>query len=125
MRYTLPVDLPFDLAIRSTAIPYIASYEHYVEFTFSLLASKYLDSKSNWAVYGAVGIDRQWWELEVPLDAVTAAYLGQDSYVDRGNRTDIAVSVGISRKLYGPSRIFIETSKNNENYTGAGIRFEL
>ena len=104
MRYTLPVNLPFDLAVRATTIPYIASYEHYVEFTLSLLASRFLDSRSVWAVYGAVGIDRQWWELYVPAYA----------YVDKGNSTDVAVSIGISRKLYGPSRIFIETSKNNE-----------
>ena len=28
MRYTLPLNLPFDLAVRATTIPYIASYEH-------------------------------------------------------------------------------------------------
>jgi hypothetical protein len=125
MRYTLPLDLPFDLAIRATTIPYIASYEHYVEFTLGLLASRYLDSDSNWAVYGNVGIDRQWWELEVPFDAQTAAFYGQDSYVDRGNRTDIALSVGISRKLYGASRLFLEAADIDEYYGCAGIRFEL
>jgi|GEM_PF-4143798 hypothetical protein len=125
MRYTLPVNLPFDLAIRSTAIPYIASYEHYVEFTVSLLASKYLDSKSNWAVYGAIGLDRQWWELEVPLDAATAAFTGMDTYVDKGNKTDVMATFGISRRLYGASRFFIEIADLSERYTCAGIRFEL
>jgi hypothetical protein len=125
MRYTLPLDLPFDLAVRATTIPYIASYEHYLELTFNFLASKYLDSKENWAVYAAVGLDRQWWELEVPLDPATAAFLGKDTYVDRGNRTDIATTAGISRKLFGTSRLFIEASNIDENYGCAGIRFAL
>ncbi len=125
MRYSLPIDLPFDLAVRATAIPYIASYEHYVEFTLGLLANRYLDANSNWAVYGSTGIDRQWWELEVKFDAQTAAFLGQDSYVDRGNRTDIIYSLGISRKLTNWSRFFIEAANIDEKYYCIGIRLEL
>ncbi len=125
MRYTLPINLPFYLAVRSTAIPYISSYEHYVELTLSLLASRYLDSDSNWTIYGNVGIDRQWWELVVPFDPQKAALYGQDSYTDKGNKTDIAVSLGISRKLFGTSRLFLEVSDIDEFYGCAGIRFEL
>ena len=117
MRYTLPLNLPFDLAVRATTIPYISSYEHYVEFTLSLLASRYLDSDSNWAIYGNVGIDRQWWELKIPY--------GQYSYVDKGNKTDLAISLGTSRKLFGTSRLFIEAAHIDEFYYCAGIRFEL
>ena len=87
MRYTLPDYLPLDLALRATTIPYIASFEHYIEFTVSLLASRYLDSDSNWAIYTNLGIDRQWWELVIPFDPQTAALYGQDSYVDKGNQT--------------------------------------
>ncbi|MFC1694184.1 hypothetical protein ACFL1R_11830 [Candidatus Latescibacterota bacterium] len=125
MRYTLPINLPFDLAVRATAIPYIASYEHYVEFTLGLLASRYLDSDSNWAIYGNVGIDRQWWELVVPFDPLTAALYGQDSYIDKGNRTDVSISFGTSRKMYGASRLFLEVADIDEFYGCAGIRFEL
>ena len=125
MRYTLPLDLPFDLAVRATTIPYIASYEHYVEFTLGLLASRYLDSGSKWAVYGNAGIDRQWWELVVPFDPVKAAMYGQNSYVDKGNKTNVFIAVGISRKLFGPSRFFLEAANNDENYGCAGIRFEM
>ena len=125
MRYTLPVNLPFDLAVRSTAIPYISSYEHYVEFTFGLLASRYLDSDSNWAIYGNVGIDRQFWELVVPFDKETAVLYGQDSYTDKGNKTDFAISLGISRKLFGASRLFLEIADIDEFYGCAGIRYDL
>ena len=125
MRYTLPINLPFDLAVRTTAIPYIASYEHYVEFTLGLLASRYLDSDSNWAIYGNVGIDRQWWELYVPFDAVTATLYGQDSYTDKGNRSDLSVLLGLSRKLSGTSRFFLEVADIDERYGCAGIRLEL
>ncbi|MFC1541718.1 hypothetical protein ACFL50_04615 [Candidatus Latescibacterota bacterium] len=125
MRYTLPFNLPFDLAVRSTAIPYIASYEHYVEFTLGLLASRYLDSGSKWAIYGDIGIDRQWWELEVPFDPATAALYGQDSYVDRGNRTDISIVLGVSRSLFGSSRLFLEVAEVDEFYGCMGIRFNL
>ena len=114
MRYTLPLDLPFDLAVRATAIPYIASCEHYVEFTLSLLASRYLDSDSNWAIYGNVGNDRQWWELKVPFDAQTAALYGQDSYVDKGNKTDFSISLVTSRKLFGANRLFLEVAYIDE-----------
>ena len=125
MRYTLPLRLPFDLAVRATTIPYISSYEHYVEFTLSLLASKYLDSNSNWAIYRNVGIDRQWWELTVPFDAVTATLYGQDSYTDKGNRSDLSVLLGLSRKLSGTSRFFLEVADIDERYGCAGIRLEL
>ena len=125
LRYTLPIDLPLDLAVRATTIPYIASYEHYVEFTLGLLASRALDADADWILYGNAGIDRQWWELVVPFDAQTAAFLGQDSYTDRGNRTDIAVVLGISRALYGSSRFFIEAAEVDEYYGCTGIRMEL
>ena len=125
MRYTLPINLPFDFAVRSTAIPYISSYEHYVEFTFGLLASRYLDSDSNWAIYGNVGIDRQFWELVVPFDKETAVLYGQNSYTDKGNKTDFAISLGISRKLFGPSRFFLEAADIDEIYYCAGIQFDL
>ncbi|MFC1490236.1 hypothetical protein ACFL6K_03405 [Candidatus Latescibacterota bacterium] len=125
MRYTLPVNLPFDLAIRSTAIPFISSYEHYFEITFGLLASKYLDSDEKWAVYHNIGLDRQWWELEVALDPAVAAFLGTDTYVDKGNKTDVTMTTGISRKLSGSSRFFIEAAKIDVEYFCAGIRFEL
>ena len=125
MRYTLPLDLPFDFAVRATTIPYIASYEHYIEFTLGLLASRYLDSDSNWAIYGNVGIDRQWWELEVPFDPQTAAQYGQDSYIDKGNKTDFSISFGTSRKLFGASRLFLEAAYIDEFYGCMGIRFEL
>ena len=125
MRYTLPLNLPFDLAVRATTIPYIASYEHYVEFTLGLLASRYLDSDLIWAVYGSTGLDRQWWELIVPFDPQTAAQYGQDSYIDKGNRTDILFSLGISRKLTNSSRFFLEAAKIDEFYGCSGIRFEL
>lgn len=125
MRYTLPFDLPFDLAVRATSIPYKSSAEYYFEFTLGLLASRYLDSGSNWAIYGNLGIDRQWWELEVPLDAQTAAFLGTDTYVDRGTRSDLSIVLGTSLKLFGASRIFLEAADLDEVYYCAGIRFEL
>ena len=115
MRYTLPLNLPFDLAVRATTIPYISSYEHYVEFTLGLLASRYLDSGSNWAIYGNVGIDRQWWEIKVPYDP----------FIDKGNKTDFSILLGISLKLFGASRLFLEAANIDEYYGCAGIRFEL
>ncbi len=125
MRYSLPLDLPFDLAFRTTAIPYIASYEHYVEITMGFLASRYLDAESAWAVYAGAGLDRQWWELEVPLDPQTAAYTGMDTYTDRGNRTDVTYSLGISRRLTRTTRLFLEGADVDEYYGCAGVRFEL
>lgn len=125
MRYTLPFNLPFDLAIRATTIPYISSYEHYVEFTLGLLASRYLDSDLTWAVYASTGLDRQWWELMVPLDPQTAAQTGYKSYVDKGNRTDLSFSLGITRKLTNASRFFLEAANIDEFYGCSGIRFEL
>ncbi|MHB9031147.1 MAG: hypothetical protein ACYC9O_20465 [Candidatus Latescibacterota bacterium] len=125
MRYTLPLKLPFELAVRATTIPYIASYEHYVEFTLGLLASRALDSRAQWIMYGNTGLDRQWWELEVPFDPQTAALYGQDSYVDKGNRTDVSFTLGISRKLTKATRIFIEAAKVDEYYGCIGVRFEL
>ena len=99
--------------------------EHYVEFTLGLLASRYLDSDSNWAIYGNVGIDRQWWELEVSFDPQTAALYGQDSYIDKGNRTYVSILLGTSLKLFGASRLFLEVAEIDEFYGCAGIRFEL
>ncbi|MBN1290625.1 MAG: hypothetical protein JXB48_02215 [Candidatus Latescibacteria bacterium] len=125
MRYTLPVNLPFDLALRITTIPYIASYEHYVEFTVGLLGSRYLDSGLNWAVYGNAGIDRQFWELKVPFDAETAALYGQDSYIDKGNKTELSLTLGLSKKLTNWSRFFIEAANIDEYYGCTGIRLEL
>ncbi len=125
MRYTLPLRLPFELAVRATTIPYIASYEHYVECTLGLLASRHLDSGSRWIVYGSAGLDRQWWELIVPFDPVTAAMYGQDSYVDKGTRTDYSFTLGISGRITGTSRVFIEAAHVDEYYGGMGIRFEL
>ncbi len=125
MRYTLPLNLPFDLAFRATTIPYIASYEHYVELTLGLLASRYVDSDSILGVYGSMGLDRQWWELTVPLDPQTAAQIGYNSYVDRGNSTDISFSLGITMKLTNASRLFFEAVKIGEFYGCSGIRFEL
>ncbi len=123
--YSLPLDLPFDLAVRSTLIPYVASYEHYVEFTFSLLASRYLDSNSNWAIYGSIGTDYQKWELILALDPVLAAYLGQDTYVDKGDQTDAAFSIGITRRLFSKARLFVEAAHIKDFYGGTGIRFDL
>lgn len=125
MRYTLPLNLPFDLAFRATTIPYIASYEHYVEFTVSLLASRYLDSGRRWAVYGGTGLDRQWWELKVPLDKATAAMTGMDTYVDKGNKTDVSYVVGFSGRLSSAFRVFVEGARVDENYGCAGIRYEF
>ena len=72
-----------------------------------------------------MGIDRQWWELVVPFDRQKAALYGQDSYTDKGNKTDIAVSLGISRKLFSASRLFLEVADIDEFYGCAGIRFKL
>ncbi|MCP4726905.1 MAG: hypothetical protein GY863_17830 [bacterium] len=125
LRYSLPVDLPFDLAVRSTIIPYIASYEHYVELTLSLLVSRYLDSDSNWGIYGSVGVDYQEWELEMSLDPVQAAMYGQDTYIDVGDQTDISFSLGFTRRLFGTTRLFIEAAHVKDFFGGAGIRFDL
>jgi hypothetical protein len=125
MRYTLPLNLPFDLAIRVTTIPYIASYEHYVEFTAGLLASRALDSRARWVAYGNLGLDRQWWELEVPFDPQTAALYGQDSYVDKGNSTETSFVLGMSMRITRATRFFIEGAHIDEYYGCIGIRFEL
>ena len=117
MRYTLPVNLPFDLAVRATTIPYISSYEHYVEFTLGLLASRYLDSDSIWVVYASTGLDRQFWELNYQY--------GEYSQIDKGNSTDVSFSIGITRKLTNSSRFFIEAASIDEYYGCSGIRFEL
>ena len=62
MRYTLPVNLPFDLAFRVTTIPYIASYEHYVEFTAGIVG-KPLSGSKIWTgrCTEILGVDRQFW----------------------------------------------------------------
>ena len=125
MRYTLPVNLPFDLAFRVTTIPYIASYEHYVEFTVGLLASRYLGTNMDWAVYGNLGVDRQFWELKVRFDPDKAALYGQDHYIDKGNKTEKSLTLGISKKLTNRSRFFIEGAHIDEYYCCSGIRFEL
>jgi len=125
LRYSLPFEIPFDLAVRTTLIPYIASYEHYVELTMSLLASRNLDSKSKWSIYGGLGVDFQEWELEMALDPVQAAYLGQDTYTDKGDQTDPVFFIGTFYKLMDKIRIFIETAHVKEFYGNIGIRFDL
>ena len=125
VRYTLPVDLPFDLAVRGTAIPYVASYEHYVELTLNLLASRYLDADSNWAVYGSLGAVHQQWELELALDPVQAAQLGQDTYVDKGDDAKFSAVLGATRKLPGAFRLFAEVAHVDDFFWCAGLRFDI
>ncbi|MFC1493454.1 hypothetical protein ACFL6O_05780 [candidate division KSB1 bacterium] len=117
MRYSLPVDLPVDLAVRATIIPYIASYEHYIELTFGLLISRYLDSGMNWAIYGSAGVDYQQWELELSL--------GQYTYIDKGDQTDLSLSLGITRRITGKTRLFLEVANVKDLFGCAGIRFDL
>ena len=124
-RWSLPVNLPFDLSLRTTFIPYIASYEHYIELTANLIASRYLDQESKWAVYGGLGVDYQEWELEMALDPIQAAFLGQDTYIDIGDQTDPIFLLGISTKLSDIIRIFIEAAHVKEYYGCIGFRFEL
>lgn len=125
MRYSLGFNLPFDLSIRSTIIPYVASWEHYIELTFGLLASRYLDARSNWAVYGSAGIDYQQWKLEFDFYPAYAAMLGQDSYVDEGDQTDLSVSLGLSVRLTPTTRFFLEAAHVADFYGCAGLRFDI
>ncbi|MFC1477152.1 hypothetical protein ACFL6L_01680 [candidate division KSB1 bacterium] len=125
IRYTLPVDLPLDLAVRSTVIPYVASYEHYIELTLSLLASRYLDTASIWAVYGSVGVDYQQWELKLALDPMLAALTGQDTYIDKGDKTDAIFALGASRKLTDAACLFVEIAHVDDFFSSAGIRLDL
>ncbi|MFC1555944.1 hypothetical protein ACFL67_02565 [candidate division KSB1 bacterium] len=123
IRYSLPVDLPFDIAVRTTVIPYVASYEHYVELNLGLLVSRYLDSNKNWAVYGSAGTNYQQWNLELALDPVTAALLGQSTYTDEGDQNDIAYSIGVTFRLIGTARLFLEAAHVADTYGCAGVKF--
>ncbi len=132
VRYSLPLELPFDLSIRSTLIPYKKDFEHYIDATLSLFASRYLDSKSKWAAYGGFGINYQEWELEMALDPMQAAYLGYDTYVDIGDRNDLLYCLGMSFEIKSSARLFIETvyfdqidDSDSESYSSMGLRFEL
>ncbi|MFC1553694.1 hypothetical protein ACFL7D_03575 [candidate division KSB1 bacterium] len=124
-RYTLPVNLPFDLAVRSSIIPYKKDFEHYIEITFGLLASRYLDQNSNLAIYGGVGIDYQEWELEFELDPAQAAYLGYSTYIDKGDQKDAAYLLGVTRQLTDSARLFLEAAHVADFFGCAGIRFDL
>ena len=123
-RYTLPVELPFDLSVRGTAIPYVASYEHYIELTLGLHASCYLDAQSRWGMYGYAGIVHQGWELEFDLDPAYAEFPGQ-TYIDKGDKRTFSTVLGITCKLFGPTRLFTEMAHTDDYYGCAGIRFDF
>ncbi|MFC1607704.1 hypothetical protein ACFL47_06990 [Candidatus Latescibacterota bacterium] len=125
VRYSLPMELPFDLSVRGTMIPYIANYEHYIELTMGLHASRYLDASSNWAIYGYVGGVYQEWELEFDLSPEQAAYTGQSTYMDIDDKTTFALALGATRKLYGATRLFVEIAHTDDYYGCAGIRYDF
>ena len=125
VRYVLPVDLPVNLSLRATAIPYIASFEYYVELTFGLLASYELGVDHNWSIYGSAGVVYQEWELELALDAATAELTGQDTYVDEGDQADPSFALGAIRKLSDTSSIFLEMAYVDDLFGGIGIRWGL
>ncbi len=116
--YAPATDLPIDLALRVTLVPYIQSYEYYLETSFALLASRSLDERDQWVLYGSAGLLHQRWELEMAISAT-------QTYEDSGNQTKGHFAAGM---MYQPSDMlsfFIEAARIDDTFWGGGARIRL
>lgn len=125
LRYRLPLELPVNLSVRATTVPYIASFEYYVELTLGLLASREFGQDLNWSVYGGVGVVFQQWELELALSEEQAALTGQSTYTDIGEQTDASFVIGVTRRMYGSASCFLEVAYVDDLFGGVGIQLGL
>ena len=116
--YALSTELPLDLALRMTLVPYIQSYEYYLETSFSVLASRSLDQRNQWVLYGSAGVLHQQWELELAISATR-------TYADEGDQTEGHFSAGT---MYQPSdrlSFFLEAVRVKHVFWGGGARIRL
>lgn len=135
-KYTLPVDLPFDLALRGAFG--ITSFEesarnpwgrYKVEvdvWTLSagLLASKAIDQM--FTVYGFGGVSYQKWDVSSRVVATDAWGREQrQSFSDDDSETELALAGGAIFTLNHHLSFFGEISHIDELFVSLGARFEF